>query len=35
MSNTLDTKLSVKEIEDAIILHLTSGIRSNLIVPNV
>lgn len=30
MSNTLDTKLSVKEIEDAIILHLTSGIRSNL-----
>ena len=31
----LDTKLSVHEIENAIILRCTGGIRSNIIVPNV
>ena len=31
----LDTNLSVHEIEEAIILRCTNGIRSNIIVPNV
>ena len=31
----MDTKLSVQEIEDAIILMHAGGIRSNLCVPNV
>ena len=31
----LETNLSVHEIEDAIILRCTRGIRNNIIVPNV
>ena len=31
----LDTNLSVHEIEEAIILRCTNGIRNNIIVPNV
>lgn len=31
----LDTKLSVHDIEDAIILRYTKGIRNDIVVPNV